>query len=275
METKQIFFWLLAAMLCLYSGFNLTHSSLNFGTMLLYTLTLAVLVRAVFYAGFSRFFATVYGRCMLFTMGVLAVFVGAVLVFILWNAYGGAQPTGQEKVMVVLGAGLRGNKPSRLLRNRLDKAYEYYTQKPEIMIVTTGGQGRNELCPEGQAMKEYLMEKGVPADHIISEEKSTSTEENFAFSRELMEQAGLQTDDPVLVVTNDFHCYRGRQYAAMAGFTQVTSLAAPTPFTAVIPCWLREVAALVYFWLFRSSRTGFLHPLVGILNCSKSFFYYR
>ena len=90
-----------------------------------------------------------------------------------------------------------------------------------------------------------------------------------------MEQAGLRAEEPILLVTNDFHCYRAKQYAAMAGFAKVTALAAPTPFTAISPCYLREVAALVYYWLFRSSRTGFLHPLVGILSAGKSLFYYR
>lgn len=274
MEHKQLFFWVLSAALCLYSGYNLTHSSLNFGTALLYALTLAVLARAVFYQSAGRFFATLPGHIALGVLGALGAAALCVLAFVLWNAYGYA-PTGQEKAMVVLGAGLRGDKPSRLLRERLDTAYAYYCEHPELMIVTTGGQGRDELRPEGAAMRDYLIEKGVPAQNIISEEKSTSTEENFAFSRELMQKAGLGAEEPILLVTNDFHCYRGKQYAAMAGFTKVTAIAAPTPFTAVLPCYLREVAALVYFWLFRSSRTGFLHPFVGILSAGKKYFYYK
>ena len=39
MEHKQLFFCLLAGALSVYSGFNLTHSSLNFGTLALYLLT--------------------------------------------------------------------------------------------------------------------------------------------------------------------------------------------------------------------------------------------
>ena len=62
MEHKQLFFCLLAGALSVYSGFNLTHSSLNFGTLALYLLTLAVLARAVFYAQLDRFFATLPGH---------------------------------------------------------------------------------------------------------------------------------------------------------------------------------------------------------------------
>ena len=103
MEHKQLFFCLLAGALSVYSGFNLTHSSLNFGTLALYLLTLAVLARAVFYAQLDRFFATQPGHITVGVLGLGAAFAAFVLGFILWNAYGCA-PTGQEKAVVVLGA---------------------------------------------------------------------------------------------------------------------------------------------------------------------------
>ena len=37
--------------------------------------------------------------------------------------------------------------------------------------------GRDEWIPEGQAMRDYLIEKGLPADRVLAENKSTSTEE--------------------------------------------------------------------------------------------------
>ena len=69
-------------------------------------------------------------------------------------------PTGQEKAIIVLGAGLRRDKPSTLLRFRLDKAYEYAVAHPDVLVVTSGGQGRDEWVPEGQAMRDYLIERG-------------------------------------------------------------------------------------------------------------------
>ncbi len=72
--------------------------------------------------------------------------------------------TGQEKVVIVLGAGLRKDRPSLLLRYRLDKAYEYTVAHPDALVITTGGQGRDEWVPEGQAMRNYLIETGL-SDH--------------------------------------------------------------------------------------------------------------
>lgn len=82
----------------------------------------------------------------------------ALLGFVAFSGY--ANPaTGQEKVVIVLGAGLRKDRPSLLLRYRLDKAYEYAVAHPDALVITTGGQGRDEWVPEGQAMRNYLIEK--------------------------------------------------------------------------------------------------------------------
>ena len=78
-------------------------------------------------------------------------------------------PTGQEQVLIVLGAGLRKDKPSMLHRYRLDKAYEYAAEHPDLLIVTSGGQGRDEWIPEGQALRDYMIEQCLHADRVLSE----------------------------------------------------------------------------------------------------------
>lgn len=175
--------------------------------------------------------------------------------------------------MIVLGAGLRKDRPSLLLRYRLDKAYEYAVAHPDALVITTGGQGRDEWVPEGLAMRNYLIEKGLDSQRVLAECKSTSTEENFLFAKEILVQQGISAQEPVVYVTNAFHCYRGGVYAAMAGFTTAHALPAGIPLRSVLTCYLREAAAVIYYWLFKSSRTGFMQPLVGLLSLNKKFFY--
>ena len=134
--------------------------------------------------------------------------------------------------MIVLGAGLRKDKPSMLLRYRLDKAYEYAAEHPDLLIVTSGGQGRDEWIPEGQAMRDYLIEKGLPADRVLAENKSTSTEENFAFSLDILKERGYSADTPIVYVSNAFH-----------------------------------------YWVFKTSTSGPMHAMVGLLDLNKRFFY--
>ena len=146
----------------------------------------------------------------------------------------------RKKAVIVLGAGLRGRRITSLLKCRLDAAYAYWMDHPETLLVVTGGQGPGETVPEGQAMKQYLVERGVPAEQILAECASTSTEENFAFSRPLLAERGISAGDPVVLATNAFHCYRAGKYAAMAGFTDVDKLPASINASAVLPCYFRR-----------------------------------
>ena len=173
----------------------------------------------------------------------------------------------------MLGAGLHKDKPSRLLQYRLDKAYEFAAAHPDTLVITSGGQGRDEWLPEGDAMREYLIAKGLDPARVLSEARSTSTEENFAFSLEILRAQGYDETTPIVYVSNAFHCYRAGKYAAMAGFTSATALAAGTPLRSVLPCYLREALALLYYWVFKTSAAGPMHAMVGLLDMNKKFFY--
>lgn len=265
----NILTWFIVLLLTAQVVWTYTHSSFNFGLVLVALLAVGAWIVRLFYAPLWAFVqASFLGKLLLALLILGTLFVLALVGFVIVNSYS-HQPTGQEEIIVILGGGLRGDKPGTVLALRLDKAYEHWKAHPELRIVTTGGQGRDELRAEGAAMKDYLIAKGVPAESILDENLSTSTEENFAFALELLEERGYTTDTPIVVVTNAFHCYRGREYARMAGFHQVTSLPAGIPITAVLPCYLREAFALLYYWVFKSSRFGFMHRFVGILETGK------
>lgn len=264
---------LLAAALVAYSVMLAMTSNFNAGNLLVWLLTAGVAVFAVWHDPLCRWFeTTTVGRISFWVLVVVGVVYLVLVGFVAVSGY--TNPvTGQERAMIVLGAGLRRDKPSLLLRYRLDKAYEYAKEHPDLILVTSGGQGRDEWVPEGQAMRDYLIEKGLSPDRVIAECKSTSTEENFLFSKQILARYGVTASDPIVYVTNAFHCYRGGRYAEMAGFETAHALPAGIPLRSILPCYLREALAVVYYWLFRSSRTGFLHPFVGLLSLNKKFFY--
>lgn len=158
-----------------------------------------------------------------------------------------SKPTGDEKCMIILGAGLQGDKPSKILQYRLDKAYEYIKENPDIVVITSGGQGADEIISEGEAMRNYLIEKGCKGDNIYAECTSTTTEENFANSYEIMKELGMDKDTRTVFVTNDFHCFRAGQYAKYAGFTDMHPLAAKTPAFLIMNSYFREIFSLVKY----------------------------
>ncbi|MDR1000605.1 MAG: YdcF family protein [Clostridiales bacterium] len=151
--------------------------------------------------------------------------------------------------VIVLGAGLRGSKLSPTLQARLDKSLGYIKDNPATIVVVTGGQGPGETVPEAQAMARYLIANDIENDRIIEESSSTSTEENFLYSRELLNDRFGGTNYRSLVVTNTFHIYRSAQYAKKAGL-DVQVLAAPTkPFYLAPNNYIREYIAVVYYWV--------------------------
>ena len=89
--------------------------------------------------------------------------------------------------------------------------------------------------------------------------------QNLLFAKELLEERGIGADDPMAVVTNAFHCYRARCYARLVGFEQVRSIPASIGLNSVLPCYMREVFAVLYYWVFKTSQSGWISPLVGIL----------
>lgn len=269
------FTWFLVLLLTVQAIWTCTHGRFTLGVVLVVGIAASAWVLKLFYRPLWAFVAdTLVGKVLfLFICAGLLVLLG-LITFVVVSGYTDL-PTGEEKIMVVLGGGLQKEKPSLVLAHRLNMAYDYWVKHPEMILVTAGGQGRDELRPEGAAMKDYLIEKGIPADHIIDEDRSTSTEENFAFSLELLEERGYTAEIPIVVVTNAFHCYRGRQYARMAGFTNVTSLPASIPIMAAMPCYLREAFALLYYWVFKSSRSGFMHQFVGILDTGKKNLHFK
>ena len=156
--------------------------------------------------------------------------------------------TYDEDVLIVLGAGIRGEKISLTLQRRLDTALRYYEQNPDVLIVISGGQGPQEDISEALAMERYLLRHGVPKAHILKEELSTSTQENLQFSKALLD-ARLNTPYTVALITNDFHIYRACTLARAQGFAHITSAHADTPWYTVIPNGMRECLAIAASWL--------------------------
>lgn len=153
-----------------------------------------------------------------------------------------------EKTVIVLGCGIRGERVSVGLAKRLDKAAEYHKQNPEAMIIVSGGQGPQEDISEALAMKRYLVAKGIDEEKIIMEDKSTSTITNFEYSHKIMNERGLPSDS-VVFVTNGYHIYRAASYAKAEGLT-VTHLGTDIIWYTIPMNYMREMLAVVKMWVF-------------------------
>ena len=106
--------------------------------------------------------------------------------------------------IVVLGAGLKGERVPPLLAARIERGISLLKKNKKALLILSGGQGPGEDITEGEAMARYALSRRVPPERILVERRSRNTRENLEFSRELMER----THPRVAVVTTSYHVFR-------------------------------------------------------------------
>ena len=146
--------------------------------------------------------------------------------------------------VVVLGAQIHGDQPSRTLRERLDLALDYLERRPDAVCVVSGGQGPDERQTEASVMKAWLVRRGIAEERILEETQAHNTRENLLFSARLAEQAGVGTDR-VLIITSEFHLCRAKYLAGRLGMEPCGLGSRTTPWILMVNYAVREVFAFV------------------------------
>ena len=130
------------------------------------------------------------------------------------------------KAIIVLGTGFKNNKPTPVLASRLDKSVR-----------------------EASVMRAYLLDKYRLKNPMALESKSTSTELNLKNSQMILANANIQLNEPIVIVTSDFHTLRALAIAKKQGFGDVMTAGAVTPVYIRYNNWLREYFAFVSGWV--------------------------
>ena len=154
-------------------------------------------------------------------------------------------PDGTRPVtVIVLGCQVRSDgTPSRMLRDRIQAAYDYLSVHEEAVCVASGGQNDREPTTEARCIRDTLVAMGIDPGRIYPEDASTSTEENLAFSAEVIRREGLPTE--VAIASDNFHQLRAGVWAEKDGLTPY-SLGCASIWMLGPGYWAREAAALLY-----------------------------
>ncbi|MEU6844391.1 YdcF family protein [Streptomyces sp. NPDC046716] len=168
--------------------------------------------------------------------------------------------------VVVLGSGLIGGTTvPPLLASRLDRARKEHARQSRRgrrpVLITSGGQGPDEKLPESHAMADYLTAEGFPADLITREDRSTTTDENLAFSKALMEKANPAYR--CVIVTNNYHVFRAAVIARRTG-VRGHVVGAPTAAYFWPSAMLREFVALLVSYRRTNAALFLLVLLSGL-----------
>lgn len=194
----------------------------------------------------------VLGILIVFIMTVVGYFSFLFLSFLLSTfIYQYSFPRYNQDFLIVLGSGLiGGDRVSPLLASRLDRAISFYQKQlmkkgKRATFIVSGGQGTNETISEAEAMRGYLISKGVDETFIIMENKSVNTLQNMQFSKKKMDV--IMPDYNSLFSTNNFHLFRASLYARKAGLKS-QGIGAKTALYYMPNALIREFIAIIVMY---------------------------
>ena len=178
----------------------------------------------------------IYFQCML-TGAVICGFTAAF-----------RTPAPDKDFIIILGCWFRpdGSLPP-LLRGRADKALEFWTKQKEktgkeARFIPSGGQGSNEPMPEGEAIRQYLLSRGIEDRLILPEDRAVNTYENMANSREIIRETAPQ--GKTVFATSSYHVFRSGLWARQAGLS-AEGLGSRTKWWFWPNAFMRETAGLL------------------------------
>ena len=187
-------------------GFSLSH---------VLSLALGIFVGAgeiatvVYVLGLSEFIPLGNNLWTLFIAFTVFYFSFLVLCFVLYSVFIQIVPRRMDFDYVIIhGSGLLGGeKLTPLLQARVDKAIEIYGKcAKNPVVIPSGGQGPDEKVSEAQAMKDYLLTRGIPEERIVPEDASATTEENLVNSKAIIDARGGRKR--TALVSSNYHIYR-------------------------------------------------------------------
>lgn len=161
---------------------------------------------------------------------VILFFCGRVIVGSVINT------AGQADYAIVLGLALENGKAAPDLYARLDTARSYLDKYPDAKLILTGGNPNESGQTEADVMRDILAERNVPESSLILEDQAKSTKENFRNIAKI-----VSVDEPVVMISSNYHMDRAVQTAKEEGFTKIMRLPAPSGFFSYGANMLSEV----------------------------------
>jgi len=159
-------------------------------------------------------------------------------------------PRFDKDYILILGCQIRKDGTlTPLLQSRADRALDFGKMQKEaagkdIKYVPSGGQGRDEVMAEADAIKEYLLSRGIPEDRIIAENKSLNTIENIRNSMNLIKEDFDGENPEAAFSTTNYHVFRSGMIASQQGF-KLEGIGSKTKSYFWINAFVREYIAML------------------------------
>lgn len=175
------------------------------------------------------FFAAIIGLAVIITLMSIIYFKGKT-------------KAENENVIIILGCRVKWDRPSLSLIKRVDTAYDFLIKNPKAIAILSGGQGKDEALSEAECMKKLLLEKGIEKSRLILEDKSTTTDENIAFSLKIINELGF--DKSAAIATSEYHQLRSAMICKRYGL-KTNPQSSKTKLSILHVFLLREIFGII------------------------------
>lgn len=224
----------------------------NAGNLAGIVFSVAIILFAVYMSSACKFFTKLckktYGKfitALLCTAICIATALTAYASYLLISMF--SVPPTEDTIVVVLGCKVNQNGPSRMLKARINTAYDFLSRNPDTKCIVSGGMGNDEHISEALCIYNELTAMGIDKERLYIEDKSTNTKENLKFSLEIIEKNSLPHS--VTIITNEFHQYRAAKIGSKLGL-ETYHVSSSTPFSMFPTYFLREVGGVIFEIIF-------------------------
>jgi uncharacterized SAM-binding protein YcdF (DUF218 family) len=187
---------------------------------------------------------------------ICLIFIVLAIIYIIVNAisicrYSKIDEKCKADVAIVLGAATYDGKVSPVYKERINHAIDLYVDGYVKKIIMTGAKAKDNSVSDANAAKQYAINKGVLAEDILIEEKSTITQENLSNAKIIMNKNDMKT---AIIVSDPLHMKRSMLLAKDVGIKAYSS---PTPTTKYIslktklPFLARELFFYIGYKIYR------------------------
>ena len=138
--------------------------------------------------------------------------------------------------IIILGAGIWGDKPSPMLEDRLQEGIKLYQNNVSDKIIMSGDHGKKEY-DEVNIMKNYVVERGIPSENIFMDHAGFSTYESIYRAKEIFQAK------KIVIVTQKYHLYRALYIANRLGIEAYGVGSDPRQYVGATNREIREILA--------------------------------
>lgn len=138
--------------------------------------------------------------------------------------------------ILVLGAGVIDNRPSLMLKDRLETSIDLYNDNISNKIIMSGDHGRANYN-EVKVMKEYGIKNEIPSENIFMDHAGFSTYESIYRAKEVFKSK------KIVIVSQEYHLYRALYIANKLGLEAYGVPAKKVKYKGQIMRELREILA--------------------------------